>query len=113
LIQAREFLSGLTVSVFLEQAAPEIRGRTVVDGLEQSVADSVVQVVPGLAALVPWGHHLDIIAKTDQPPELREACQTVGRAGSDADGLSVPQPGQPKRRHDGCASDEKTVLYDV
>lgn len=44
---------------FLEQAVPELRGQNARMILEQAV--------PELAALVPWGHHLEILKKVHSP----------------------------------------------
>ncbi len=44
---------------FLEQAVPELRSGNARKNLEQAV--------PELAALVPWGHHLEILKKVRSP----------------------------------------------
>jgi predicted nuclease of restriction endonuclease-like (RecB) superfamily len=51
---------------FLEQAVPEVRGKIRGGDLEQAVPD-LAMTVRQLLAMVPWGHHVEIMKKVSEP----------------------------------------------
>ena len=57
--QAETELKQPNAAEFLEQAVPELRGQNARMILEQAV--------PELVALIPWGHHLEILKKVRSP----------------------------------------------
>lgn len=67
LAQAKESLGRLKVAEFLEQAVPGLRDGVTVEFLEHIVPENAVQAVRELAALAPWGHHLEIMKKVAAP----------------------------------------------
>ncbi len=56
----------LEVVEFLEQAVPEVRGKTRGGDLDQAVPD-LAMTVRQLLAMVPWGHHVEIMKKVSEP----------------------------------------------
>ena len=79
LSQAREGLNQLKIVEFLEQTVPESQNRIAKEILEHAVPENLAQVVRDLVALVPWGHHVEIMKKMATPVErlyyLRAAAQ--------------------------------------
>lgn len=65
-----EFLALLPSSPagpFLEQAVPETEGDGKIEILEQAVPEMPVQAARELMALVPWGHHVELMKKVKSP----------------------------------------------
>lgn len=52
---------------FLEQAVPETEGGGKIEILEQAVPEMPVQAARELMALVPWGHHVELMKKVKLP----------------------------------------------
>lgn len=52
---------------FLEQAVPEMAGDGKYEILEQAVPEMPVQAARDLMALVPWGHHVELMKKVKLP----------------------------------------------
>ena len=70
LSQAREGLNQLKIVEFLEQTVPESQNRIAKEILEHAVPENLAQVVRDLVALVPWGHHVEIM-KSQYPQRQR------------------------------------------
>jgi len=66
LLQAESEVRRLKVVGFLEQAVPEIQGKIRGVDLEQAVPNLAL-TVRELVAVVPWGHHVEIMKKVPEP----------------------------------------------
>jgi predicted nuclease of restriction endonuclease-like (RecB) superfamily len=63
----RQFYSEYSSAAFLSQAGEALRRLNVAEFLEQPVPENAAQAVRDLAALAPWGHHLEIMKKVTEP----------------------------------------------
>ncbi len=79
-----DFLALLDPSVagpFLEQAVPEIGEQAKSGILEQAVPERQIQTARELMALVPWGHHVELMKKVKSPDARLFYLREIARFG--------------------------------